>query len=182
SIWMTTTTAATTPWATTRVTTAMPPTIRSWWDPADLDTFIDGQRIYVYDLYAGGIGYSEVGYERYAEVLEETLAAVVDCPCEAGCPSCVLPGSTRVETYMEPSILEYPYPKEATRFLLHLLLGLAPHEPDLQPVSLPEPPAQLPPPELDPRTERKARKAARQLASRTLGGADALVEVAATTR
>ncbi|MEM7262033.1 MAG: DEAD/DEAH box helicase, partial [Planctomycetota bacterium] len=32
--------------------------IRAYCDPADLDTFIDGQRIYVYDLYPGGIGYS----------------------------------------------------------------------------------------------------------------------------
>lgn len=138
--------------------------IRAMCDPGDLDTFIDGSRLYVYDLYPGGIGYSEIGYEKYAEVLEATSEAVTACPCEAGCPSCVLPGSTRVETYMEPSILEYPYPKEAAKFLLHLLLGKEPYVPRLEPVALPTP--RLPealPQELDPRTERKVRKAIRGL-------------------
>lgn len=137
--------------------------IRAMCDPADLDTFVDGGRIYVYDLYPGGIGYSEVGFEQYRPVLEETLEAVVDCPCEAGCPSCVLPGSTRVESYMEPAILEYPYPKESTRFLLHLLLGMEDYAPRLEPVALP--PAAGPEPlsrKLDPRIERKVRKAARR--------------------
>ncbi|MGE3166338.1 MAG: DEAD/DEAH box helicase [Planctomycetota bacterium] len=137
--------------------------IRSMCDPADLDTFVDGARIYVYDLYPGGIGYSEVGFEHYRAVLEETLEAVRECPCDAGCPSCVLPGSTRVESYMEPAILEYPYPKEATRFLLHILLGLEAYPPQLQPVALsPSAPSVEPIRRLDPRVERKVRKAARR--------------------
>ncbi|MCI0651551.1 MAG: DEAD/DEAH box helicase [Planctomycetes bacterium] len=138
--------------------------IRAMCDPADIDTFIDGKRIYLYDMYPGGIGYSEVGYEQYAAVLEATLEALVQCPCRAGCPSCVLPGSTRVETYMEPSILEFPYPKEAARFLLHMLLGRERYVPVLAgiPATLPASP-QAPPPELDPRTERKVRKAIRRL-------------------
>ncbi|MEE8141817.1 MAG: DEAD/DEAH box helicase, partial [Planctomycetota bacterium] len=144
--------------------------IHAMCDPGDLDTFIDGQRIYIYDLYPGGIGYAEVGYEKYSEVLESVLEAVVDCPCQAGCPSCVLPGTTRVETHMEPSILEYPYPKEATRTLLHLLLGREVYQPQLQGVAvaspsalLPPPPLMMAPPELDPRTERKVRKVSRGL-------------------
>ena len=61
---------------------------------------------------------------------------------------------------MEPAILEYPYPKEATRFLLHLLLGRELYRPRLDGVPLvtADPPP-LPPRELDPRTERKVRKA-----------------------
>ena len=139
--------------------------IHAMCDPGDLDTFIDGQRVYVYDLYPGGIGYSEIGFEKYRPVLEATLEAVIDCPCPAGCPSCVLPGTTRVESYMEPSILEYPYPKEATRFLLHLLLGKEAYEPTFEPISLPtdRSPAPLPNP-LDARTERKVRKAIGRIA------------------
>jgi hypothetical protein len=49
----------------------------------------------------------------------------------AGCPSCVLPTSTRYEIGLEPSIVEYPFPKEAARFLLHLLSGAEPYRPRL---------------------------------------------------
>ncbi|MFN0057831.1 MAG: DEAD/DEAH box helicase [Planctomycetota bacterium] len=138
--------------------------IRAMCDPSDLDSFIEGARIYIYDLYPGGIGYSELGYERLPEVLAATLEAMVECPCAAGCPSCVLPSSTRVETYMEPSILEYPFPKEAARFLLHLLLDLEAYVPKLDGVPLPV--SATPAPvesDLDERTERKVRKALRGL-------------------
>ncbi len=134
--------------------------IRAMCDPGDIDTHVDGDRIHLYDLYPGGIGYSEVAFERHRELLEATLDAVLDCPCPAGCPSCVLPASSRTRSNLEPSILEYPYPKEATRFLLHRLLGLADHVPDLVGVLQPATPgAGELPPSLDPRTERKARKA-----------------------
>ncbi|MCA8960911.1 MAG: DUF1998 domain-containing protein, partial [Planctomycetes bacterium] len=136
--------------------------IRAFCDPGDIDTFIDGQRVYVYDLYPGGIGYSEVGYQQFEAILEAALEAADDCPCDAGCPSCVLPADTRVETYMEPAILEYPYPKEAARFLLHALLGRGLYEPKLAGVPIRSvTPPEVPPPELDPRTERKAQKAIR---------------------
>ncbi|HIN80127.1 MAG TPA: DEAD/DEAH box helicase [Planctomycetes bacterium] len=134
--------------------------IRAMCDPGDLDTFIEGSVIHIYDLYPGGIGYSEVGFERYPELLDDTLEAVLDCPCDAGCPSCVLPGYSRVETYLEPSLVEYPYPKEATRFLLHRLLGLPDHVPCLEAVQVAiSPSPELPAPALDERTERKVRKA-----------------------
>ncbi|MFQ5654266.1 MAG: DEAD/DEAH box helicase, partial [Planctomycetota bacterium] len=141
--------------------------IRAMCDPGDLDTFIDGRRIHVYDLYPGGIGYSEIGYERTGAVLEATLEAVRDCPCAAGCPSCVLPGTTRVETRVEPSVLEYPYPKEAARFILHLLLGMEPYTPRLEgvPLASAEPPP-APARELDARTERKVRKVLERLGGR----------------
>lgn len=134
--------------------------IRTMCDPGDIDTHVEGTTIHLYDLYPGGIGYSEVGFERYQEVLEDTLEAVVDCPCEAGCPSCVLPGASRIESYLDPDLLEYPYPKEATRFLLHRLLGLPDHVPTFKgvPVTCAPLPA-IPVPALPVETERKVRKA-----------------------
>jgi len=138
--------------------------IRAMCDPNDLDTFIDGERIYLYDLYPGGIGYSEVAFEKHEELIADVKEAVEACECPAGCPACVLPGSSRVETYMEPSILEYPYPKEATRFLIHRLLGIADYVPRLDgvPMATPEHAGEIEQP-LDERTERKARKAIRRL-------------------
>ncbi len=137
--------------------------IRAMCDPADLDTYIDGARIYLYDLYPGGIGYAEVGFEQYRALLLATLDALAGCPCPAGCPSCVLPGSARVETAVEAAILEYPYPKEAARFILHLLLGLERWVPRLEGVALAAPAPPDPPPRpLDARTERRARKALRR--------------------
>ena len=70
---------------------------------------------------------------------------------------------------MEPSILEYPYPKEATRFVLHLLLGRDTYVPSLDGVQVREAqqgpdwsPPSAPPPALDARTEKKVRKAIRR--------------------
>ena len=80
----------------------------------------------------------------------------------AGCPSCVLPGASRIESSLESEVLEYPYPKEATRWLLHRLLGLEPYKPELHGVPAPvESPLNPPAPALDERVERKIRKVAR---------------------
>jgi ATP-dependent helicase YprA (DUF1998 family) len=96
------------------------------------------------------------------EVLEDVLEAVVQCDCAAGCPSCVLPGSARVESVLAKEVMEYPYPKEATRWLIHRLTGRKEYQPDLTgvPATMPVPPTR-PEPLLDERTERKVRKVAR---------------------
>jgi len=130
-------------------------------DPRDMDYFIDGRRVYIYDLYEGGIGYAEKAYEIFERVLEAALAHVRSCRCDAGCPSCVLPTSTRYEIAMEPSIREFPYPREAARFLLHDLLEKEPYEPRLEAVDVVARPAAVSSHEaLDPRLVRRIRRAA----------------------
>jgi len=47
--------------------------------------------LYLYDNYPGGIGFSQPLYALHAELLEKTLALIEQCPCAAGCPSCVGP-------------------------------------------------------------------------------------------
>ena len=130
-------------------------------DPRDMDYFIDGRRIYLYDLYEGGIGYAEKAYEIFERVLHASLSHVESCECGAGCPSCVLPTSTRYEIAMEPSILEYPYPREAARFLIHELLEKEPYTPRLEPINLEDKePAVTAREALDPRLVRRIRRAA----------------------
>jgi len=138
--------------------------IRAMCDPGDIDHYVDDNLIHIFDLYPGGIGYSELGYEQHDEILKDVLEAVEDCPCKAGCPSCVLPGASRLESSLESEVMEYPYPKEATRWLLHHLLGLQEYKPNLGGVPAPvEVPLDLPLPILDERVERKIRKVARAI-------------------
>ncbi|WDL98673.1 DEAD/DEAH box helicase [Alicyclobacillus sp. ALC3] len=47
--------------------------------------------VYLYDAYPGGIGLSERVYKDAQCVAGTALEMVQDCPCTAGCPSCVGP-------------------------------------------------------------------------------------------
>ena len=47
--------------------------------------------IYLYDKYPGGIGFSEPLFRLSETLLENTYKLISDCPCPAGCPSCVGP-------------------------------------------------------------------------------------------
>ena len=47
------------------------------------------QTVFVYDGYAGGAGFSEQGFARFAEWMRATADAVGSCGCDSGCPSCV---------------------------------------------------------------------------------------------
>lgn len=51
----------------------------------------DEPRIFIYDNYPGGIGFSEPLYEMHRELLVKTRHLIDSCPCESGCPSCVGP-------------------------------------------------------------------------------------------
>jgi DEAD/DEAH box helicase domain-containing protein len=65
-------------------------------DPHDLGVvpqvkspFTEAPTVFIYDSYAGGIGFSKLLYDQHAPLLaaaEELLGA---CGCESGCPSCV---------------------------------------------------------------------------------------------
>ena len=133
-------------------------------DPGDLDYFIDGRRIYIYDLYQGGIGYAEKGYEIFETLLEGCLEHVHACECRAGCPGCVLPASSRYEIDSQSAAVEFPFPKQATLCLLHALLEKEPWVPDLSPVeSAPESRAIEPHETIAPSVARKVRRALRRL-------------------
>jgi DEAD/DEAH box helicase domain-containing protein len=45
--------------------------------------------VFVYDGYPGGVGIAQRGFDAAEDHLAATLEVIRDCPCEAGCPSCV---------------------------------------------------------------------------------------------
>jgi len=51
----------------------------------------DAIKVYVYDNYPGGIGFSAPLYQMHDELLRSTRHLIADCPCEQGCPGCVGP-------------------------------------------------------------------------------------------
>jgi DEAD/DEAH box helicase domain-containing protein len=48
-------------------------------------------RIFVYDNYPGGIGFSEPLFRMYGELVQETRRLIAECGCDSGCPGCVGP-------------------------------------------------------------------------------------------
>jgi DEAD/DEAH box helicase domain-containing protein len=48
-------------------------------------------RIFVYDNYPGGIGFSAPLYRMHRELVEATHRLIAECGCERGCPGCVGP-------------------------------------------------------------------------------------------
>jgi DEAD/DEAH box helicase domain-containing protein len=51
----------------------------------------DRPRIFVYDNYPGGIGFSEPLFRVHDELLARTRDLIAGCECEHGCPTCVGP-------------------------------------------------------------------------------------------
>jgi DEAD/DEAH box helicase domain-containing protein len=49
------------------------------------------QRIFVYDNYPGGIGFSAPLFQMHGELLTRTRQLIAECQCEHGCPGCVGP-------------------------------------------------------------------------------------------
>src|SRR5262249_22685528 len=48
-------------------------------------------RVFIYDNYPGGIGFSAPLFRRHRELLEGTRRLIAECECENGCPGCVGP-------------------------------------------------------------------------------------------
>jgi DEAD/DEAH box helicase domain-containing protein len=48
-------------------------------------------RIFIYDNYPGGIGFSQPLFRMHRELLEATRRLIAECECENGCPGCVGP-------------------------------------------------------------------------------------------
>jgi DEAD/DEAH box helicase domain-containing protein len=72
--------------------------LRLMCDPRDLGAVAEVRSVTtrlptvtVYEVYPGGVGFSSRMYELHRELLDSAAALVRDCPCLAGCPSCVGP-------------------------------------------------------------------------------------------
>src|SRR5438876_1605116 len=72
--------------------------LRLMCDPRDLGAVAEVRSVTtrlptvtVYEIYPGGVGYAPRLYELHGELLEDAAELVRDCPCAAGCPSCVGP-------------------------------------------------------------------------------------------
>jgi DEAD/DEAH box helicase domain-containing protein len=72
--------------------------LRLMCDPRDLGSVAEVRSITtqlptvtVYEVYPGGVGFSSRLFEVHHELLDDAAALVGDCPCAAGCPSCVGP-------------------------------------------------------------------------------------------
>ena len=50
-----------------------------------------GAKIFIYDNYPGGIGFSEPLFRMHGELLAATRKLIAECQCENGCPGCVGP-------------------------------------------------------------------------------------------
>ncbi|MCP5106515.1 MAG: DEAD/DEAH box helicase [bacterium] len=72
--------------------------------------------IYIYDSFPNGIGFSEVLYEKCADIFEKILDAIKRCSCERGCPSCVGPPIRTNDNH-----------KDAASFIISLLLDRVYH-------------------------------------------------------
>jgi DEAD/DEAH box helicase domain-containing protein len=59
--------------------------------PAALGADLDEPRVFVYDNYPGGIGFSQPLWSMHDRLLAETRSLVAGCECERGCPTCVGP-------------------------------------------------------------------------------------------
>ncbi len=63
------------------------------WDIGGLSTNVHFQTgratIFVYDGHPGGVGITLRGYEQFERLLGDAERLIAECPCEAGCPSCV---------------------------------------------------------------------------------------------
>jgi len=48
-------------------------------------------RIYIYDNYPGGIGFSAALFQMHDELVARTRQLIAACECASGCPGCVGP-------------------------------------------------------------------------------------------
>ena len=64
------------------------------WDIGGLSTALHTETktctIFVYDGHPGGAGFAAEGYQKAEDWLGATLTRLTECPCEDGCPSCVV--------------------------------------------------------------------------------------------
>ena len=89
------------------------------WDIGGLSTNIHpqtgGPTIFVYDGHPGGVGITRAAFLRFEELCRDAHRLIAECPCRAGCPSCV----------QSPKCgnLNEPLAKAGARRLLEGMLG-----------------------------------------------------------
>jgi DEAD/DEAH box helicase domain-containing protein len=63
------------------------------WDIGGLSTNYHHQTgrptIFLYDGHPGGVGITRQGFEKFERLTADARQLISECPCEAGCPSCV---------------------------------------------------------------------------------------------
>lgn len=63
------------------------------WDLGGLSTAFHAQTgeptIFIYEGHPGGVGITRRGYDQFERLCADALRLIAECPCEAGCPSCV---------------------------------------------------------------------------------------------
>jgi DEAD/DEAH box helicase domain-containing protein len=63
------------------------------WDIGGLSTNVHHQTgcptIFIYDGHPGGVGITRRGYDEFERLVADARRLLAECPCEAGCPSCV---------------------------------------------------------------------------------------------
>jgi DEAD/DEAH box helicase domain-containing protein len=99
-------------------------------DRSDVGGVIDSSNLghptlFLYDRFAGGVGFTERGYAVWEEMVGEALRLLEDCPCADGCPSCVGLPILRPAQHQDPDVMNgFPIPdKGAARVMLRALLG-----------------------------------------------------------
>jgi len=63
------------------------------WDIGGLSTAFHAQTgratVFIYDGHPGGVGITRLGFHRFEDLVRDALRLIGECPCRAGCPSCV---------------------------------------------------------------------------------------------
>jgi len=63
------------------------------WDIGGLSTNLHpqtgGPTIFIYDGHPGGVGITRQGFACFETLVADAHRLIAECPCEAGCPSCV---------------------------------------------------------------------------------------------
>jgi len=63
------------------------------WDIGGLSTAFHQQTgrptVFIYDGHPGGVGITRLGFEQFERLVANATALISECPCQAGCPSCV---------------------------------------------------------------------------------------------
>jgi DEAD/DEAH box helicase domain-containing protein len=63
------------------------------WDIGGLSTNAHpqtgGPTIFIYDGHPGGVGITRRGFDQFERLVGDALRLIGECPCRAGCPSCV---------------------------------------------------------------------------------------------